>query len=158
MGKNAPSLNLRRNKMSYFEAYLLWQLNYIQGLFVGLSILSGIAVLIFFVMTVIVTCEDGADEAEPWRDWLKRCLWVLVPVLILSIVIPSTETVLKIIATKKGVDAIQSQTFTGYIDQSAKVVDNSLKLLNQEIERKLEKKEATDDTTSATAATETKDK
>jgi hypothetical protein len=142
MGENAPSLNLRRNKMSYFEAYLLWQLNYIQGLFVALSILSGIAVLILFVITVIVTCEDDAEEARGLLTWLKRCLWVFVPVLMLSIFIPSTENVLKIIATKKGVDAIQSQTFTSYIDQSAKIVDNSLKLFNQEIEKKLDKKEA----------------
>jgi Na+/pantothenate symporter len=75
----------------------------------------------------------------------KRIFIGLIIVAIISAVtavfIPSTDTVIKIIATKKGVDAIQSDTAVKYLSEADKAVTNGMKVLNQEIAKKLDKKE-----------------
>lgn len=143
--------------MSWFEAYLLWSLNS----FIAFSVILGAVSVLTFLMAYVLpfgcyaeTVPDAAkknydgyqkdyDEYQRRRKIVFRAMYILLPLMALcwlvAAVTPSTETVLKIIATKKGVDAVQSQTFQGYVDKSAAVIDNSLKLLNQTIEKRLDK-------------------
>ena len=75
----------------------------------------------------------------------KKIFIVLIAMALISIVmtvfIPSTDTVIKIIVTKKGVDALQSDTALKYLSETDKVVTNGMKLLNKTIEKNLGKKE-----------------
>jgi len=147
--------------MTYFEAYLLWNIGTIGGWFIGLGV--ALIIVVVGVLIYYTICKSNMDIYSSWgerdKDYLKAkhnvetlrkpislMLKVFLPCAVLLLIcgslVPNTTTVLKIIATKKGVDAIQSQTFQGYVDESASIVDNGLKLLNQEIEKKLNKKEA----------------
>jgi len=51
-------------------------------------------------------------------------------------------TCLKIIATKKGIDAAQSDIAAKHLGEVDKIIANGLKVLNQKIEKKLDEKEA----------------
>jgi len=142
--------------MSYFEAYLLWTMGTISGVFGILGavfLIGGLVCLINYLCHKLNKtrwksygpddCDycEACDGVKRWKPWLKISCQMFFPIAVILFIfatlIPNTPTVLKIIATKKGVDAVQSDTFTGYLEESGKVIDNSLKLLNQEIEKKI---------------------
>ena len=147
--------------MSWFEAYMLWNLGVIGKLFITLAILGTGWLVVCVVLWVNQldyasiyedsTYEDGKRKftkhtliANRWQGYAKRTLKFIPVIIILFIVgvlTPPTETLLKIIATKKGIDVIQSDTGTKYLNEVDKAVSNGLKVLNREIEKKLDKKE-----------------
>ncbi len=146
--------------MTWFEAYMLWSIGNIGIVF----LVSGFAGLAWFVVCILMRASqlDFADiyadsaykegkekyarhmvKADMWTGFIKKSLKflpVIVIVLTIGFLIPSTNTLLKIIATKKGVDAIQSDTAAKYLGEVDKTITNGLKVLNQEIEKKLDKK------------------
>jgi len=128
--------------MTWFEAYLLWSVTSFK---IVLSILGSVGLLFvgisWFFVALVYDLQPVKNRISFCSRWTKRILPLAIPILVLGIIIPDTTTLLKIIATKRGVDAVQSQTIQGYVDKSAAVIDNSLKLLNQEIEKKLNNKE-----------------
>jgi hypothetical protein len=99
--------------------------------------MSGIAI---FVLCMFWDMRSNMDK----RDSI--CKFVVVSVISLicfgmfSVITPTTERFLKIIATKKGIDAIKSETGVKYIYETDKLITNGLKVLNEKIENKLEKK------------------
>lgn len=130
--------------MTWFESYLLWSITSFKGLLIGLG-LTGVVFVIISWLNYAMDCDFDDRKDKKRISFCSHCTKLIlpfaIPILILGIMIPNTTTLLKIIATKKGVDAVQTQTFQGYVDKSATVIDNSLKFLNQEIEKKLDKKE-----------------
>lgn len=127
--------------MSWTEAYLLWNLGNAKLLF-GLAA-GTIGVFIFInwvIVGAIYMSYDETSETLPraWKNTKKVLVWGIVA-LFISLFIPSTETMLKIVATKKGVDAIQSNAVQGYVNKSASIVDHSLELLDKTITEKLTK-------------------
>ncbi len=121
--------------MTWFEAYMLWNLDNLLGLCLFTGLISA-GVTIFLIITRV-----AAEIDPPWKCVIP-CGILAVLCFVVFLLTPRTETLLKIIATKKGVDAIQSDTGTQYLNETDKAIRNGLKLLNETIEKKLDKKEA----------------
>jgi hypothetical protein len=85
--------------------------------------------------------DMGEETKTTMKKWFVRSGVIAGICAFLLVIVPSTAEVFKIIATKKGVDAIQSDTGTQYLNETDKAIRNGLKVLNQEIEKKLDKKE-----------------
>jgi hypothetical protein len=108
--------------------------------------LIGLIVFGYLMPWVFSYADEGEEENEGKIAMrykrFKRSLWFLPLAVIMWIsatFVPSTETTLKIIATKKGADAAKFQTVQGSVDELTKIVDNGLKFLNQTIEKELNK-------------------
>lgn len=126
--------------MTWFEAYMLWRLDAIQGLCIGVVIACGVYHIIGW-MAYSIEHDYMEDETKATLvKWFKRSAIVCAVCVLLIAIIPSTTELMKIIATKKGVDAIQSDTAAKYLGEVDKTITNGLKVLNQEIEKKLDKK------------------
>ena len=129
--------------MTWFEAYLLWNLDAIWGVATLFAVFSTILAIILWVFRTGIEPESDSGVAiKMVKLWSMVTLIVCLVSLPLAVFLPKTEQVLKIIATKKGVDAIQSDTAAKYLGEVNKTITNGLKVLNQEIEKKLDKKEA----------------
>lgn len=141
--------------MTWFEAYMLWNIGSIMIIFIPVVAVSCLGVVVFTIIFFDKAHDVSRYEEDSESGWYKTALYwksfsckglkLCIPVAVLSIlilaIIPSTETIFKIIATKKGIDAIQSDTASKYFGEMDKAVTNGMKVLNQEIEKKLDKKE-----------------
>jgi len=78
--------------MSMFMLYLLVKLDYIQGLFIGLSVMSGIAIFCL-IMVYAVTEGDASqklyDTCRKYRNRLFIPLFIIF--LFMAILIPTTK-------------------------------------------------------------------
>lgn len=155
--------------MTYFESYLLWNLGSFSGFF-GILILllitlSFVSAIPYWSWLSNTYYSDRTKEGDRYyntyiekrkkvRKVCIKCLIGIICCLFLITIIPNTETVFKIVATKKGVDALQSKEMTKVLERAGTtatkvndVVDNSLNLLNEVIESKMKNKPVKKETT-----------
>ena len=125
-------------RMSWFEAYLLWRLDAIQGICVSIAILFSTLVVCCIAGYIIcesTSIDDDFSEksqrtykrySQKWKKYRRISLIIFIPFLLLSLLVPSTSTVFKIVATKYGADALTSKTFDQYMGKPQKRLTTGL--------------------------------
>jgi hypothetical protein len=126
--------------MSWFEAYMLWRLDTINATLIALIAACGFHHMIGWLVYGLEGYDMEEATKTTMKKWFVRSGVIAGICAVLLVIVPSTTEVFKIIATKKGVDAIQSDTTAKYLSDADKAITNGMKLLNQEIEKKLDKK------------------
>ncbi len=92
---------------NYSKIYWLTRLDYLQGLFMVISIIGGIGLLFYIIFGLInADCED-----KPFR---KKPLYIWVPVLFTTVLIgsliPTKKEAILIIAGGKTMDYVEKDT------------------------------------------------
>jgi len=136
--------------MSWLESYIIWNIDSIKLLF---EVIAGVTIAAIMLAICIYLYAISAElpltpESEAERLIYKRfskkmfiiCIFPFILSFLSAILIPTSDTLIKIIITKKGIDVVQSETAKNYFGEIDKTVSNTLKLLNQEVEKNLEKK------------------
>ena len=143
--------------MSWFEAWLLVNLGWFRGLF----LLSGLAVFIWGIVPFVTKFSDAdnfvcrADgypnrpEHKLYKEWKEihdegirrmiRWTYTHIPIALfffmLGSLVPSTTDIFKIVAIKHGYEAATSDRAKSMADNSLKIMENTLALLNKKIEQ-----------------------
>lgn len=138
--------------MTWFEAYMLWKLGAVTNI---LAISGGLLTAYCVIDWIIYGIEQESvayhssgeerNEAKAIADKAlsraKKVSAVFFPIAIflwfIAVLVPSTTELLKIVATKKGVEILQSERVGRVGEKAGDIVENAMKLLNQTIEDKL---------------------
>jgi len=126
--------------MSGLEAYLLLMFSAIHNLFLAFCLLFG---ALFVGLRIVYAATrsqfDASGDPQRVNKGTKGLLISFLIFLILTVLTPTSETIIKMVLTKKGMDALQTQEFSQFVEEGSSFFDKSLKLLDLEIERRLEK-------------------
>jgi hypothetical protein len=126
--------------MSYFAAYLLWHLlPALLALFTALLIISGLG-LVPVIICKIITNTGSVLDKEKIPHYLtiqKYFLKILLPIFIVSvlflIIVPPSDIIVKIVATKQGVDILTAKETIAVGEKSYSILMNSLDLVNKKV-------------------------
>lgn len=141
--------------MSWFSAYMLWTLSSIKTLFGVVTFISWSVTFVWIITALFWASEIREDRprgdkekyleyAKTWYTRSRRLAWsvgVFASIAILfTTLLPNSETLVKIIATKKGVELMQTQRAQNIADKSGQLMEDSIELLIKTIQDKMNPK------------------
>jgi hypothetical protein len=130
---------------SYSQLYWLTRLDYLQGLFLALAIVSGVLLIIWFLIPQIsFDYEDAGEKAafyKKYRNFKRTFIPLMITGIILSCLIPSREEAIFIMAGGKVLDFVKTDSSINKVPGQATeiistMLDNEIKKLKATIDKK----------------------
>jgi len=128
--------------MEWWQVYLLFKLTAIQGLFIATTVVCSIGVVIGIIWKIVNIVDANSEhlshnkvaekQAPMVKAYLRRFVPALIIALLLSVAMPSTDSMLKMAAVKYGVDIVTTdKTIKNTGENVLQSIENMSKVLEQ---------------------------